>query len=174
MELVSRLQEAESSLNNLDIEKTRLRENESGLHGQIDEMRILIEPKNSILSQYRELFKSEGIDLCFADDYIKHIAERSVHTKTGARGLRNALEETLNSIQFDMKKHVENGVKKITINGWRRSKSGQRCFGGNQCEGWNGSVHRCGGNDLNDGGLRGGRVPSREIACKHGKQQNET
>jgi ATP-dependent Clp protease ATP-binding subunit ClpX len=89
------------------------------LHGlDIDMlMRILIEPKNSILSQYRELFKSEGIDLCFADDYIKHIAERSVHTKTGARGLRNALEETLNSIQFDMKKHVENGVKKITING---------------------------------------------------------
>ena len=44
VELASRLQEAENSLNNLDNEKTRLRENESGLHGQIEEMRVLIEP----------------------------------------------------------------------------------------------------------------------------------
>ena len=44
VELASRLQEAENSLNNLDNEKARLRENESGLHGQIEEMRVLIEP----------------------------------------------------------------------------------------------------------------------------------
>ncbi|HMV96668.1 MAG TPA: chromosome segregation protein SMC, partial [Anaerolineales bacterium] len=44
VELISRLQEAEGLLNNLDNEKARLRENESGLHGQIDEMRVLIEP----------------------------------------------------------------------------------------------------------------------------------
>jgi chromosome segregation protein len=44
VDLIARLQEAEHALNGLDHEKTRLRENESGLHGQIDEMRVLIEP----------------------------------------------------------------------------------------------------------------------------------
>ena len=44
VELASRLQEAENSLNVLDNEKTNLRERESGLHGQIEEMRVLIEP----------------------------------------------------------------------------------------------------------------------------------
>ena len=44
VELSTRLQEAENSLNGLDHEKARLRENETGLHGQIEEMRVLIEP----------------------------------------------------------------------------------------------------------------------------------
>ncbi len=44
VELINRLQEADNSLSGLDQEKARLRENESGLHGQIEEMRILIEP----------------------------------------------------------------------------------------------------------------------------------
>jgi chromosome segregation protein len=44
VELISRLQDADNSLNGLDNEKTRLRENETGLHGQIEEMRVLIEP----------------------------------------------------------------------------------------------------------------------------------
>jgi chromosome segregation protein len=44
VELISRLHEAENSLNGLDHEKTRLRENESGLRGQIEEMRVLIDP----------------------------------------------------------------------------------------------------------------------------------
>lgn len=57
--------------------------------------RILVEPKNALLKQYRELFRLDGADLNIDEDAIRAIAEKSYARKMGARGLRSILEELL-------------------------------------------------------------------------------
>ena len=58
-------------------------------------IKILLEPKNSLVKQYQELFKIEGAKLSFKDNAIKEIAEKAISKKTGARGLRSILENIL-------------------------------------------------------------------------------
>ena len=65
-------------------------------------IKILTEPKNSLIKQYKELFKFEGVRLIFKDDAIKEIAKKAINKKTGARGLRSILEVVLLSTMFEL------------------------------------------------------------------------
>ena len=63
-------------------------------------IKILNEPKNSLIKQYQELFKLEGAKLSFKDNAIKEIAIKAITKKTGARGLRSILESILLKTMF--------------------------------------------------------------------------
>ena len=65
-------------------------------------IKILQEPKNSLVKQYQELFKLEGAKLVFKDTAIKEIAQKAINKKTGARGLRSILESVLLKTMFDL------------------------------------------------------------------------
>ena len=65
-------------------------------------IKILNEPKNSLIKQYKELFKLEGAKLTFKDSAVKEIAVRAISKKAGARGLRSILESILLKIMFDL------------------------------------------------------------------------
>ena len=65
-------------------------------------IKILTEPKNSLIKQYKELFKFEGVRLIFKDDAIKEIAKKAINKKTGARGLRSILEAVLLSTMYEL------------------------------------------------------------------------
>ena len=65
-------------------------------------VKILLEPKNSLIKQYQELFKLEGVKLTFKDISIKEIANKAIAKKTGARGLRSILEAILLKTMFDL------------------------------------------------------------------------
>ncbi len=58
-------------------------------------VRIIKEPKNSLVKQYKKLFEIDGVDLSFEDDAIEAIADRAIDQKTGARGLRAIMERTM-------------------------------------------------------------------------------
>jgi ATP-dependent Clp protease ATP-binding subunit ClpX len=65
-------------------------------------IKILQEPKNSLIKQYQELFKLEGTKLTFKDNAIKEIAIKAINKKTGARGLRSILENILLKTMYDL------------------------------------------------------------------------
>ena len=65
-------------------------------------VKILLEPKNSLIKQYQELFKLEGVKLTFKDQSVKDIANKAISKKTGARGLRSILENILLKTMFDV------------------------------------------------------------------------
>ncbi len=77
--------------------------------------RILTTPKNSITSQFQELFKIEGVKLVFSDKYLLSVAEECIKTKTGARGLRSVLERKLLATQFLLPSLAKQGIKVITV-----------------------------------------------------------
>tara|TARA_B100000963_G_scaffold351497_1_gene363146 strand:- start:451 stop:1716 length:1266 start_codon:yes stop_codon:yes gene_type:complete len=65
-------------------------------------IKILQEPKNSLIKQYQELFKLEGVKLNFKENAIKEVAVKAIRKKTGARGLRSILENVLLKTMFDI------------------------------------------------------------------------
>ena len=65
-------------------------------------VKILTEPKNSLIKQYKELFKFEGVKLIFKPEAIKEIAKKAIKKKTGARGLRSILESVLLSTMYEL------------------------------------------------------------------------
>ena len=65
-------------------------------------VRILTEPKNAITKQYKKLFEMDNVELEFEEDAIRAIAKRSVERKTGARGLRAIMEETMMDTMFEI------------------------------------------------------------------------
>ena len=65
-------------------------------------IKILQEPKNSLIKQYQELFKLEGVKLTFKENAIEEIAFKAINKKTGARGLRSILENILLKSMFDL------------------------------------------------------------------------
>lgn len=66
-----------------------------------DLVKILKEPKNSIINQYKKLLYMDSINLSFDDESLKLVAKIANQTKTGARGLRSILETVLTDIMFD-------------------------------------------------------------------------
>ena len=79
-------------------------------------LKILTEPKNSIIKQYTELLKSDNVKLVFKDDALKYIANLSVSMKTGARALRSIIETVMVDIMFDAPKMASNNPdKNLTI-----------------------------------------------------------
>jgi len=69
---------------------------------QEDMVRILTEPKNSLIKQYQKLFSIDEVELNFEDDALKAIAAKSLKRKTGARGLRAILEENMIDIMYEL------------------------------------------------------------------------
>ena len=68
-----------------------------------DEMvRILVEPKNSIVKQYKKLFELDGVKLSFEREAIEAIAEQTVKRKTGARGLRSIMEGIMMDTMYEI------------------------------------------------------------------------
>ena len=65
-------------------------------------IKILQEPKNSLIKQYQELFRLEGVKLTFKDQAVKDIANKAISKKTGARGLRSILENILLKTMFEL------------------------------------------------------------------------
>jgi len=76
-------------------------------------VKILIEPKNSLIKQYKELFKLEGVRLTFKDNAIKEIAQKAINKKTGARGLRSILESILLKPMFELPS--QDNVEEIVV-----------------------------------------------------------
>lgn len=65
-------------------------------------IRILTEPRNALVKQYRQLFAYQGVTLDITDEAIRFVAEQAVERHTGARGLRAVLEAALRSTMFSM------------------------------------------------------------------------
>lgn len=65
-------------------------------------VRILTEPKNAITKQYQKLFEMDGIEVEFEEDALKEVAAIALRKKTGARGLRAILEQTMLDVMYDI------------------------------------------------------------------------
>ncbi len=65
-------------------------------------IKILTEPKNALLKQYQMYFKMDGVNLEFAPEAIKAIAEKATKLKTGARALRSIVEKSISKYMFDL------------------------------------------------------------------------
>ncbi|HEX5503343.1 MAG TPA: ATP-dependent Clp protease ATP-binding subunit ClpX [Thermomicrobiales bacterium] len=78
-----------------------------------DLMRILIEPKNAVVRQYQKFFALDNVDLQFTPDALDAAAEQAELRKTGARGLKTAIEEILLDVMFDIP--TLDGVRKCVV-----------------------------------------------------------
>ena len=78
-------------------------------------VKILQEPKNSLIKQYQELFRLEGVKLTFKDQAVKNIANKAISKKTGARGLRSILENLLLKTMFDLP--GQENIEEVIIDG---------------------------------------------------------
>jgi ATP-dependent Clp protease ATP-binding subunit ClpX len=67
-----------------------------------DMVRILVEPKNSLVRQYQKLFEIDNVKLSFEEEALSMIAQKALDRKTGARGLRSILEEILLDIMYEL------------------------------------------------------------------------
>ena len=76
-------------------------------------VRILIEPKNALIKQYKQLFAMEDAELEIRDDALQAIARKAMARKTGARGLRTILEGVLLNSMYDLPS-LEN-VSKVVV-----------------------------------------------------------
>lgn len=70
-------------------------------------IRIMKEPKNSIINQFVELFKMDGVDLKFTDEAIERIVEETMEKGLGARGLRGTTEKVLEDYMFNIAEQKE-------------------------------------------------------------------
>jgi len=91
-----------------------------------DMVRILTEPKNSLVKQYKKLFSIDEVELNFEEEALLSIAKKALVRKTGARGLRAILEENMIDIMYELpeysgyevlitKEVIENGEKPVYI-----------------------------------------------------------
>ena len=76
-------------------------------------VKILTEPKNSIIKQYKLMFKIDGVDIEFSDEAVNAIAKKTMELKTGARGLRTILESKMTKLMFEVPSYKD--IKKIVV-----------------------------------------------------------
>ncbi|WP_353092893.1 ATP-dependent Clp protease ATP-binding subunit ClpX [Tissierella praeacuta] len=98
-------------------------------------VKILTEPKNALVKQYKELFTIDGVELEFEDEALLAIAKKAIERKTGARGLRSIIEETMLDIMYEIpsrddiekcvitKETIENKVEPTLVLSDRKKKS---------------------------------------------------
>ena len=79
-------------------------------------IQILTQPKNALIKQYQKMFSMEGAELEIRESALKAIAKRALERKTGARGLRSILENTLLNTMFDLPS-LENVTKVVVDEG---------------------------------------------------------
>lgn len=77
-------------------------------------VKILTEPKNALVKQYKKLLEIDNVDLEFNEDALDAIAEEAIKRNTGARGLRSILEEIMKDIMFDIPSKEE--IAKVIVN----------------------------------------------------------
>ncbi len=77
-------------------------------------VRVLKEPKNSLVKQYRLLFKMDNVELDFTDGALHAVAKKAIELKSGARGLRSIMEKTLMSVMYEIPSDPT--IIKVTIN----------------------------------------------------------
>ncbi len=93
---------------------------------EADMVRILTEPKNALIRQYKKLFAIDSVELNFEEDALLAIAAKAIKRKTGARGLRAILEEAMIEIMYELPEYsgyevlitkdvIENGEKPMYI-----------------------------------------------------------
>lgn len=78
-----------------------------------DLVRILTEPRNALVKQYQTLLSYDGVELEFDEDALQAVANKAIERKTGARGLRSIIEETMMDIMFEIPSREE--VTKVRI-----------------------------------------------------------
>ncbi len=76
-------------------------------------IRIMLEPKNSVVKQYQALFRLDGIELTFTEKALQAIAKKTIANQTGARGLRSVLEAVLQDLMFRVPS--DKNVKAVVI-----------------------------------------------------------
>jgi len=77
-------------------------------------VKILKEPKNSLLKQYKRLFEFENVKLIFKDEAVSEIAKKAINKKTGARGLRSIIEALLLKTMFKLPTMED--VEEVVVN----------------------------------------------------------
>ncbi|MBE7076226.1 MAG: ATP-dependent Clp protease ATP-binding subunit ClpX [Clostridiales bacterium] len=89
--------------------------------------RILVEPKNSLIKQYKQMFKIDGFEIEFDDSAIEYVSKKAMDLKTGARGIRTIMETRMLELMFDLpdpnvyqkivitRDFIENGSEPILI-----------------------------------------------------------
>ena len=78
-----------------------------------DLLKVLVEPKNSIVKQYQKLFFIEGVILEFGDNALKEVVRLAMDKKSGARALRSVMEEKLIDVMYNLPEM--NGVERVVI-----------------------------------------------------------
>ncbi|MDQ8781058.1 ATP-dependent Clp protease ATP-binding subunit ClpX, partial [Streptococcus ruminantium] len=78
-----------------------------------DLIRILTEPKNALVKQYQTLLSYDDVELEFDEDALEEIAKKAIERKTGARGLRSIIEETMLDVMFEVPGQDE--VKRVRV-----------------------------------------------------------
>ena len=76
-------------------------------------VKIMTEPKNAIVKQYKKLVGIDGVELVVTDDAVSEVAKKAIALKTGARGLRTIFENLMLDSMYDVPS--EEGVEKIVI-----------------------------------------------------------
>jgi len=76
-------------------------------------MRILVEPKNALVKQFQRLFQLDNVELVFTSDALEVAAVAAYHQKTGARGLRTIIEDTLLDVMYEIPSRKE--IRKCVI-----------------------------------------------------------
>lgn len=64
--------------------------------------KILVEPKNSLIKQYKQMFKIDGFEIDFDESAIEYVAKKAIDLKTGARGIRTIMETKMLELMFDL------------------------------------------------------------------------
>ncbi len=87
----------------------------SAVHPLLEEdlIRILTEPRNALVKQFKRFFNYDDIDLVFTDDALSAIARRAIERETGARGLRSIIENSLLDVMYELPSRDD--VKKCVI-----------------------------------------------------------
>ena len=78
-------------------------------------LKVLMEPKNSLVKQYQKLFRMENIKLEFRKEALIEIIKLASDYKSGARALRSVMESTMLDLMFNLPEYSEDRVAKITI-----------------------------------------------------------
>lgn len=76
-------------------------------------VKILTEPRNALVKQYRKMFEIDGVELEFTEDAIEAVAEQALKRGTGARGLRAIMEEVLLPVMFDVPS--DDGIARVVV-----------------------------------------------------------
>lgn len=77
-------------------------------------VKVLTEPKNALIKQYKKLLEMDGVNLSFTDGGLRAVAQESIRQKAGARGLRSILERTMLDVMYDVPSNKN--IKEVVVN----------------------------------------------------------